>query len=68
MERWLSPRDEKETRVCDSCGKYKMKAQFYNWYSHPALNRVIGSRLNGVICTPCAQREAGSRNWDKIKK
>tara|TARA_Y100000310_G_scaffold248258_1_gene254060 strand:- start:886 stop:1023 length:138 start_codon:yes stop_codon:yes gene_type:complete len=45
-----------------------MKAQFYNWYSHPALNRVIGSRLNGAICTPCAKREAGSRNWDKIKK
>tara|TARA_Y100001938_G_C8021624_1_gene395640 strand:+ start:217 stop:441 length:225 start_codon:yes stop_codon:yes gene_type:complete len=72
MEKWLSLRGNKETRVCDSCGTYKLKAIFYNWYNHPALKGVFRNKYSeveriGVICTPCAKREAGSNNWDKIK-
>ena len=67
MERWLSPRDKKETRTCFSCGSYKMRAQFYDWYSHPALVNVLGNKLNGIICSNCAKREAGSRYWKAVK-
>ena len=44
-----------------------MKGQFYEWYSHPALSGVLGNNLNGIICSSCAQREAGSRHWKEIK-
>ena len=67
MGKWLSPRDRKETRACFSCGTYKMRAQFYDWYSHPALSDALGNELNGIICSNCARREAGSRNWKEIK-
>ena len=66
MEKWLSLRDKKETRVCFSCGSYKMRAQFYNWHSHPALKSLLGNNLNGIICSKCAKREAGSHNWGRI--
>ena len=66
MEKWLLPRDRKETRTCDSCGKYKMRARFYNWFHNPAI-RFMGDERIGVICMPCAKREAGSRLWAKIK-
>ena len=62
MGKWLSPRGDKETRTCDSCGSYKMRAKFYDWYHHPALSFLEDERI-GVICTPCARREAGSNNW-----
>ena len=62
MVKWLLPRGDKETRTCDSCGSYKMRAKFYNWYHHPALSFLEDERI-GVICTPCARREAGSNNW-----
>ena len=67
MEKWLLPRDKKETRTCFSCGVYKMRAQFYNWYSHPALANVLGNKLNGIICSNCAKREAGLKNWKRVK-
>ena len=67
MEKWLLLRDKKETRTCFSCGSYKMRAQFYDWYSHPALTSVLGNKLNGIICSNCARREAGSRYWKKVK-
>ena len=67
MGKWLSPRDKKETRTCFSCGSYKMRAQFYNWYSHPALASILGNKLNGIICSNCARREAGSKYWKDIK-
>lgn len=66
MEKWLSQRDRKETRTCDSCKKYKMKAFFYNWYHHPSMN-FMGEERIGVICLPCATREAGSRMWKFMK-
>ena len=66
MERWLLPRDRKETRTCDSCGSYKMRAKFYNWNHHPSIS-FMGDGEIGVICTPCAKREAGSRLWRTIK-
>ena len=66
MGKWLLPRDEKETRTCDSCSSYKMKAKFYDWFHHPSLSFMEDGRI-GVICTPCAKREAGSRHWDDIK-
>ena len=66
MEKWLSPRDKKETRVCFSCGTYKMKARFYDWYAHPGLTSILGQKLHGVICSSCAKREAGSHYWSKI--
>ena len=66
MGKWLSPRDEKETRTCDSCSVYKMRAKFYDWFHHPSLSFTEDGRI-GVICTPCARREAGSRHWDSIK-
>jgi|19_taG_2_1085344.scaffolds.fasta_scaffold45347_3 hypothetical protein len=66
MERWLSPRGKKETGVCTSCGTYKMKALFYNWFHHPAL-KFLGEGRIGVLCTPCAKREAGSNEWKKVK-
>ena len=59
---FLSVRDKKEERACFSCGTYKMKAQFYNWYS------IIEDRLLGVICGKCAKREAGSKAIEQIKK
>ena len=67
MEKWLLPRDKKETRACFSCGTYKMKARFYEWYSHPALANILGNNLNGIICSSCAKREAGSNFWEDIK-
>tara|TARA_Y100000310_G_C20018265_1_gene506192 strand:- start:276 stop:491 length:216 start_codon:yes stop_codon:yes gene_type:complete len=67
MERWLSLRGKKETRTCFSCGSSKMTAQFYDWYSHPALTSILGNNLNGIICSNCARREAGSKNWKEIK-
>ena len=67
MEKWLSQRDKKETRTCFSCSSYKMRAQFYNWYSHPALINTLGNKLNGIICSNCARREAGSKHWEKVK-
>ena len=66
MGKWLSQRDEKETRTCDSCGNYKIMSRFYNWYHHPAI-KFIGEGRIGVICTPCARREAGSKHWLRIK-
>ena len=66
MEKWLLPRDRKETRTCDSCGKYKMKARFYDWFHNSAV-RFMGDERIGVICMLCAKREAGSRLWAKIK-
>ena len=67
MQKWLSPRDKKETRACFSCKDYKVRAQFYYWYSHPALTNVLGNNLNGIICSNCAKREAGSTRWKKVK-
>ena len=67
MGKWLLPRDRKEARTCFSCGDYKMRAQFYDWYSHPALTNVLGNKLNGIICSNCAKREAGSKYWKEIK-
>ena len=66
MGEWLSLRDSRETRACDSCGAYKMRAKFYNWYHHPSLSFMEDERI-GVICTPCARREAGSSMWKAIK-
>ena len=66
MEKWLLRKDKKQTRVCSSCGTYKMNAMFYDWYHHPALS-FLGERRIGVICTPCANREAGSKHWKEIK-
>ena len=66
MEKWLLPRDKKETRACDSCNTYKMKAIFYDWYHHPSLSFLEDEKI-GVICTPCAKREAGSSRWKGIK-
>ena len=65
MQKWLSPRDNKETRTCYSCGKYKMSSKFYDWYHHPALH-FLGRERIGVVCTPCAKREAGSNYWDRV--
>ena len=67
MGKWLSRRGKKETRTCFSCSAYKMRAQFYDWYSHPSLTSILGNKLNGIICSNCARREAGSRNWNIIK-
>ena len=67
MGKWLLPRDKKETRTCFSCGSYKMRGQFYEWYTHPALQSTLGGKLNGIICSNCARREAGSRYWKEIK-
>ena len=67
MGKWLLPRGKKETRTCFSCGIHKMRAQFYDWYSHPALTSVLGNKLNGIICSNCARREAGSRYWKELK-
>ena len=64
MGKWLLPRDRKETRVCFSCGAYKMKSIFYEWYTHPSL--AIGNELHGIICSSCAKREAGSNHWRRI--
>ena len=66
MGKWLSPRDKKETRTCFSCGSYKMRAQFYDWYTHPALISILGSNLNGIICSNCARREAGTKHRKKL--
>ena len=63
---WLSLRGDKETRTCFSCGTYKMRAKFYDWYHHPAL-KFMGEERIGVICTPCAKREAGSKGWKIIQ-
>ena len=67
MEKWLLPRGKKETRACFSCDTYKMRAQFYEWYPNPALKTILGTNLNGIICSNCAKREAGSKYWKKIK-
>ena len=66
MEKWLLPRDKKEARACDSCHSYKLQAIFFDWYPHPSLS-FLGDRRIGVICTPCAKREAGSRYWEQIQ-
>tara|TARA_R100000808_G_C2146117_1_gene154009 strand:- start:455 stop:664 length:210 start_codon:yes stop_codon:yes gene_type:complete len=66
MEKWLLPRDKKETRTCDSCSKYKMKAIFYDLYHHPAL-KFLGDGRIGVICRSCAAREAGSKLWKRMQ-
>ena len=66
MEKWLLPRDKKENRVCFSCGDYKIRAKFYEWYSHPSLKNILDEKLNGIICSKCAKREAGSRLWNKM--
>ena len=66
MGKWLSLRDNKETRACDSCGTYKMRAMFYDWYHHPSLSFMEEGKI-GVICTPCAKREAGSKAWEIMK-
>ena len=58
----LSLRDRLEERACFSCGKYKMKAQFYNWYS------IVEQRLLGVICGKCAKRETGSKHIERLKE
>ena len=67
MEKWLLPRGKKETRACFACGTYKMKAQFYEWYPHPALKTILGGKLNGIICSKCARREAGSKYWKEME-
>ena len=67
MGKWLSPRGKKETRACFSCKDYKVAAQFYDWYTHPALISILGNKLNGIICSNCARREAGSRHWKDVK-
>ena len=67
MGKWLSPRDKKETRTCFSCSTYKVRAKFYTWYPHPALKNLLGKELNGIICSKCANREAGSNLWKVIK-
>tara|TARA_Y100000310_G_scaffold240377_1_gene244206 strand:+ start:209 stop:424 length:216 start_codon:yes stop_codon:yes gene_type:complete len=67
MEKWLSPRDSKETRTCFSCGLYKIRAKFYNWYPHPALLGILGNKLTGIICSKCARREAGSKYWKEME-
>ena len=66
MGKWLLPKDKKETRTCDSCGTYKRYAQFYDWHHHPALS-FLGEGRIGVICVGCTRREAGSKEWKKIK-
>ena len=40
-----------------------MKAWFFDWHTHPALN--MGNDIIGTICVKCAQREAGK---DYIKE
>ena len=59
---FLSLRGGLEERACFSCGTYKMRAQFYNWYS------VIEQIKLGVICGKCAKREAGSKAIESLKK
>ena len=66
MGKWLLRRGRKESRACYSCGTYKMQAIFFDWYRHPAIN--VEDEKIGVICTPCAKREAGSRNWKRINE
>ena len=67
MEKWLFPRDKKESRSCFSCEDYKMKAQFYDWHSHPALKTII-NKYHGAICSKCARREAGSNHFNRINR
>ena len=68
MEKWLLPRDKKETRTCFSCSTYKMNAQFYEWYPHPAIQSFMGDEIKGIICSPCAKRETGDRYFKNLKK
>ena len=68
MGKWLLPRDKKETRTCFSCSTYKMNAQFYEWYPHPAIQSFMGDEIKGIICSPCAKREAGARYFKKLKE
>jgi hypothetical protein len=66
MGKWLLRRSKKESRACYSCGNYKMQSIFFDWHHHPSL-KFLGEGRIGVICTPCARREAGSRNWSRVK-
>jgi hypothetical protein len=67
MEKWLLPRGKKETRTCFSCGSYKMRAMFYEWYPSPSIKSILGTEMHGIICSRCAMREAGSNHWNYIK-
>ena len=57
---------QKRNQTCNSCGNYKMRATFYNWFHNPAIS-FMGDERIGIICMPCAKREAGSKLWGKMK-
>tara|TARA_Y100000310_G_scaffold336027_1_gene419530 strand:+ start:92 stop:280 length:189 start_codon:yes stop_codon:yes gene_type:complete len=53
----------KTSGKCKCCGNYKMKSQFYKWYS-PFDNRLIYD----MICIKCAKREFGSKRAKAFKE
>jgi hypothetical protein len=65
VAKWLQRRDRKESLRCDACGKYYMRAQFYDWYTRPELS-FIDRKCYGVMCTKCAKREIGSKYLNEL--
>lgn len=63
---WISKRDKKETGKCCACGTYKMNAQFYDWYSHPCISKLLQDKYHGKICIKCAKREAGTKHFKDL--
>ena len=55
------PEPFKDTRVCEMCGQYKMKAPFYKWKS-------ILTDLKKIICHRCAMREYFGTNYKQNKR
>ena len=54
--------DDKLTKRCDSCNKYKTSHQFYRWYS------LFSDKYLGLICTSCSYKEAFGNKYKQNKK
>ena len=52
---------KKDSRACEMCGDYKMKATFYKWEAF-----LTGD--SKIICNKCAMREYFGTNYKQNKR
>tara|TARA_R100000664_G_scaffold34041_1_gene53604 strand:- start:143 stop:361 length:219 start_codon:yes stop_codon:yes gene_type:complete len=60
--------NSKTSRACECCGKYKMKANFYRWYSIIQKDEDNNRLLLGIVCNNCAIREGLGNKFLKKKR
>ena len=60
--------DSKTSRACECCGKYKMKANFYRWYSVVRRDRDGSPLFLAIVCNYCGVREGLGSKFLKKKR